>query len=99
MADMTDVGQATAFDYRSSSRVGVRFEVVEPLFALANALVIMAAGILGGTLYHLSDSHGFGDWGVQVGLGGLASLSYGVIAHHFGAEQVRRLGAVAGKQR
>lgn len=87
----TDVRQAAAFDRRSSSRVGVRFEVVEPLFALANGLIILAAGILGGALYHLSDGHSFGDWGVQVDLGVLASLGYSVIAHHFGLYRLNLL--------
>jgi Undecaprenyl-phosphate glucose phosphotransferase len=82
---MTDIGRATAtFDRRSSSRVGVRFEVVEVLFALANTLVIVASGILGGALYHLSVGDSFGDWGLQAGLGVLASVSYGMFAHHFG---------------
>ena len=91
MADMTDIAQATTFERRPSSQVGVRFEVVEPLFALANGLIIIAACILGGALYHLSDSVRFGDWGVQAGLGVLASLSYGVIAHHFGLYQLNLL--------
>jgi undecaprenyl-phosphate galactose phosphotransferase/putative colanic acid biosynthesis UDP-glucose lipid carrier transferase len=91
MTDMTGIARATAFDRRSSSGVGVRFEVVEPLLVLANALIIMVAGILGGALYHLSDSNLFADWGVQVGLGVLASLSYGVIAHHFGLYRINVL--------
>jgi undecaprenyl-phosphate galactose phosphotransferase/putative colanic acid biosynthesis UDP-glucose lipid carrier transferase len=91
MVNMTDAGQAVAFGHRLSSRVGVRFEAVEPLFVLANALIIMAAAILGGALYHLTVGNSFGDWGVQVDLGVLASLSYGIIAHQFNLYRINLL--------
>jgi Undecaprenyl-phosphate glucose phosphotransferase len=92
VADVTDIGQSPpAFGSRARPRIGVRFEIIEPLFAMVDALIIVAASIIGGVLYHLEINVSFGDVGVHAGLGLLASLTYGVAAHRFGLYRLNQL--------
>jgi undecaprenyl-phosphate galactose phosphotransferase/putative colanic acid biosynthesis UDP-glucose lipid carrier transferase len=92
VADTTDIGQlAASFSGHKRQRVGVRFEVIGPLFAVIDALTIILAGILGEVVYHFAGDGGPMDIGVASGLGLLASLSYGLVAHRFGLYRLDQL--------
>ena len=96
MTDATNVSEATSsststFEGLPRPRIGVPFEVVEPLFALADALVIVAAGALGGILYHGALSGNVGDPGVYAALGLVASLAYALAAHWLGLYRLNQM--------
>ena len=84
MTDATDVSGLTAtIERHSRPRFSVPLGIIEPLFALADVAVIVAAGALGGVLYQRALSGNIGDAGVYAGLGLVASLAYVLVAHWF----------------
>ncbi|WFU84455.1 undecaprenyl-phosphate glucose phosphotransferase [Bradyrhizobium sp. CIAT3101] len=95
MTDVTDRSDAieasTTFESASRPRISVPFGLIEPLFALADVLVIVAAGALGGLLYHGVLGAGTGDPGVCAGLGLVASLAYVLAAHCLGLYRLNDL--------
>ena len=68
----------------SRPHAGIPFEVIEPLFALADALIIVSAAMLGGFLYHFAFKGGGADASLHAGLGVVASLTYALTAHGVG---------------
>ena len=92
MTDLTDAGHsAEAFGGGIRQRIGLRFEIIEPLAAVVDAMVIVTSSVLGGVVYHAASNGGVGDVAVHTGLGLLASLSYGVVAHGFGLYRLNQL--------
>ncbi|MDH6258142.1 undecaprenyl-phosphate glucose phosphotransferase [Bradyrhizobium sp. BR13661] len=93
MTDITNLDRSSSAveEHARRPRIGVRFEVIEPLFALADALVIVVAGILGGVLYQRAISGSFGDAGVYAGLGLVASSTYVLAAYQFGLYRMNEL--------
>lgn len=85
--------QSQAADLRTASRPhsGIPFEVIEPLFALADALIIVSAGILGGLFYHFALKGGAGDTSLHAGLGLVASLTYALTGHWAGLYRLDEL--------
>lgn len=89
---MTDVSRSTAtFERRSKLRIGIPFVVIEPLFALADAAIIVASAVLGGLLYQGAIGGNVADIGVHAGLGLVASLAYVLAAHCFGLYRLNQL--------
>jgi undecaprenyl-phosphate galactose phosphotransferase/putative colanic acid biosynthesis UDP-glucose lipid carrier transferase len=89
---VTDVSRSTsAVESRSRPRISIPFGVVEPLFALADVAIIVAAGALGGVLYQSVLGSGIGDAGVYAGLGLVASLAYVLAAHCLGLYWLNQL--------
>jgi Undecaprenyl-phosphate glucose phosphotransferase len=89
---VTNVSEApSAFEEPSRLRIGVPFGVIGPLFALADALIIVAAGALGGVLYQLTVTGGIGNAGAYAGLGLAASLTYAPAAHRLGLYRLNEL--------
>jgi undecaprenyl-phosphate galactose phosphotransferase/putative colanic acid biosynthesis UDP-glucose lipid carrier transferase len=64
-----------------SRRVGVPFEVIEPLFAAADCLIILAAGLIGAVLYMSAIGANVNDIDACFGPGLVASLTYALTAH------------------
>jgi undecaprenyl-phosphate galactose phosphotransferase/putative colanic acid biosynthesis UDP-glucose lipid carrier transferase len=92
VTDLTDLsGLTTAVERHSRPRISVPFGAIEPLFALIDALIIVAAGGLGGALYQHALSGGIGDAGVYAGWGLVASLAYVLAAHCFGLYRTSEL--------
>lgn len=92
MTDVTNLRETTpTLGCSAKPRIGVPFEVIEPLFALADALIIVAAGALGGVLYHAAFNGGVGDPRVFAGLGLVASLTYALAAHWLGLYRLNEL--------
>jgi undecaprenyl-phosphate galactose phosphotransferase/putative colanic acid biosynthesis UDP-glucose lipid carrier transferase len=90
--DVTNVSEApSALEEPSRLRIGVPFGVIGPLFALADALTIVAAGALGGVLYQLAVTGGIGNAGAYAGLGLAASLTYAPAAHLLGLYRLSEL--------
>jgi Undecaprenyl-phosphate glucose phosphotransferase len=93
VTNVTDVGKSwpSTFEGQPRTRISVPFEVIGPLFALADTLIIVAAGALGGVLYQRAISSNIGDAGVYAGLGLVASLTYALAAHHLGLYRLNEL--------
>ena len=92
MTDLSNVSESAAsFEGLARPRVGVPYAVIEPLFALADVLVIVLAGALGGVLYQRVLSGSIGDTGVHAGLGLVASLAYALAAHRLGLYRLNEL--------
>jgi Undecaprenyl-phosphate glucose phosphotransferase len=91
VTDLTDTGQSAAgFEESVRPRIGLRFELIEPLAAIVDALVIVSSSVLGGVLYHVGNG-GVGGMVVDAGLGALAALCYSIVAHAFGLYQLHQL--------
>lgn len=92
MTDAADVSGLTAtIERHSRPRFGIPLEVVEPLFALVDVIVIVAAGGFGGIIYQKAISGSIGDAGVYAGLGLVASLAYVLVAHWLGLYRLDEL--------
>lgn len=92
MTDLTDVIESTTtFESPSRPRISVPYAVIEPLFALADVLVAVLAGALGGILYQRAIGGSIGDTGVHAGLGLVASLAYALAAHWLGLYRLNEL--------
>ncbi|WP_426418680.1 undecaprenyl-phosphate glucose phosphotransferase [Bradyrhizobium genosp. A] len=95
MTDATDRSDATepsaTFESPSRPRISVPFGLIEPLFALTDVLVIVAAGSLSGLLYQGVLSAGTGDPRVYAGLGLVVSLAFVLAAHCLGLYQLNEL--------
>lgn len=93
MTELTDLLRVSAptVDRRAGRRIRVPFQVVEPLFALSDVFIIVAAGVFGGGLYAFALSGSVGDAGVHVGLGLVASLAYVLAAHCVGLYRLHEL--------
>jgi Undecaprenyl-phosphate glucose phosphotransferase len=63
---------------RSSSAPWLRisYQSVRPIFAVCDALIVVAAGMAGGIGYHILISDGFGDVEVFLAVGVVASIAY-----------------------
>ncbi|NJO54129.1 MAG: undecaprenyl-phosphate glucose phosphotransferase [Bacteroidales bacterium] len=72
-------------------RLGLAFSAVEPVVATAEAAIIVAAGLLGGALYHLISSGQIGEMLPYAGLGLIGSLAYALAAHRFELYRLQRL--------
>jgi Undecaprenyl-phosphate glucose phosphotransferase len=89
---VTDVSESiSTFEGRSRSRLGVRFEVIEPLFVLADALIIVTAAILCGTIYYRIIGSNIGDFNAHASLGLAASLTYALVARQLGLYRLSQL--------
>jgi Undecaprenyl-phosphate glucose phosphotransferase len=95
---VSNVVQSKAASLWTVSRphLGIPFGVIEPLFALADALIIVSAQILGGFLYHFGLNGSGGDTSLHAGLGLVASLTYALTAHSVG---LYRLDELLGRER
>jgi Undecaprenyl-phosphate glucose phosphotransferase len=93
VANVTNVVESppSAREGEARSRISVPFEVIGPLFALADALIIVAAGVLGGILYQRAISSSIGDSGVYAGLGLVVSLTYALAANRLGLYRLDQL--------
>jgi len=89
---VTDLSESpSTFEGPSKLRLGVPFDVIGPLFALADALIIVAAGALGGILYHFAVNGSIGNAGAYAGLGLAASLTYAPAAQRLGLYRLHEL--------
>jgi Undecaprenyl-phosphate glucose phosphotransferase len=85
VTDVTNVSESPSiFEEPSRPRISVPLEVIGPLFALADALIIAAAGALAGVLYQRLIGGSIGDAGAYAGPGLVASLTYALAAHRLG---------------
>jgi Undecaprenyl-phosphate glucose phosphotransferase len=92
VTDLTDASETTVtFEGPAKPRISVPFAIVEPLFALTDVLIIVAAGALGGVLYQSALGGRIGDAGIYAGLGLVASLAYVLAAHGFGLYRLNEL--------
>ena len=90
--DVTDVGGLTpVVDPHSRPRISVPFGAIEPLFALADVMVVVAASALGAVLYQRALSGSIGDAGLYAGLGLVAGLTYVFAAHCLGLYRLNEL--------
>jgi undecaprenyl-phosphate galactose phosphotransferase/putative colanic acid biosynthesis UDP-glucose lipid carrier transferase len=90
--DLTNASEPTAaFESQSRVRLTVPFSVIEPLFALVDCLVIVAAGTLGGLIYQHVLGDNTGEAGFYAGLGLITSLAYVMAAHFFGLYRLNQL--------
>ncbi|MFB9269367.1 undecaprenyl-phosphate glucose phosphotransferase [Bradyrhizobium erythrophlei] len=76
---------------RPRVRITIPFGVIEPLFALVDCLIIVAAGAAGGMIYQRALGGTFADAGFYAGLGLVASLAYVLAAHFLGLYRLNQL--------
>jgi Undecaprenyl-phosphate glucose phosphotransferase len=89
---VTDVSEPSlTFEGQSRPRISVPFAVIEPLFALADILIVVAAGVLGGVLYQHATGSSIADTGAHVGPGLVASLIYALAAQRRGLYRLNEL--------
>lgn len=91
MTDLTNASESPSFEVQSRPGVSVPFEVIGPLLALADVLIIVAAGTLGGMLYHLAINGSIGSGAACSGLGLVAGLTYAVAAQRLGLYRLNEL--------
>jgi undecaprenyl-phosphate galactose phosphotransferase/putative colanic acid biosynthesis UDP-glucose lipid carrier transferase len=96
VTDTTNFSRLIApIDSHAKPRFSVPLWAVEPLFALADVVIIVAAGAAGGVLYHVLYHHAFhggvADVGMYAGLGLVASLAYVLVAQRLGLYRLDRL--------
>jgi Undecaprenyl-phosphate glucose phosphotransferase len=92
VTDATDARETTVtFESRLRTRLSVPFGVIEPLFALLDVSIIVAAGAIAGEAYHRALSGDAGDPGFYAGLGLVASLAHIVAAHCLGLYRLNAL--------
>lgn len=92
MTDTTELSRVVAtIESQARPRFSVPLWAVEPLFALADVVIIVAAGAAGGALYHVlyhfvyhQVLYGGADAGMYAGLGLVASLAYVLVAQRLG---------------
>jgi Undecaprenyl-phosphate glucose phosphotransferase len=91
VTDLTNASESPSFEVQSRPGVSVPFEVIGPLLALADVLIIVAAGTLGGLLYHLAINGSIGNGSACSGLGLVAGLTYAVAAQRLGLYRLNEL--------
>jgi Undecaprenyl-phosphate glucose phosphotransferase len=91
VTDLTNASESPSFEVQSRPGVSVPFEVIGPLLALADVLIIVAAGTLGGMLYHLAINGSIGSGAACSGLGLVAGLTYAVAAQRLGLYRLNEL--------
>jgi Undecaprenyl-phosphate glucose phosphotransferase len=91
VTDLTNASESPSFEVQSRPGVSVPFEVIGPLLALADVLIIVAAGTLGGLLYHLAINGSIGSGAACSGLGLVAGLTYAVAAQRLGLYRLNEL--------
>jgi undecaprenyl-phosphate galactose phosphotransferase/putative colanic acid biosynthesis UDP-glucose lipid carrier transferase len=83
--------QSSGLEVLSRPRLAIPFAAIEPLFALADCVNIIAAGILGGVLYQSAIGGRLTDIGFYSGLSLVAGLTYVVTAHRIGLYRLEEL--------
>jgi Undecaprenyl-phosphate glucose phosphotransferase len=91
VTDLTNASESPSFEVQSRPGVSVPFEVIGPLLALADVLIIVAAGTLGGLLYHLAINGSIGSGAACSGLGLVAGLTYAVAGQRLGLYRLNEL--------
>ncbi|MGP9814501.1 undecaprenyl-phosphate glucose phosphotransferase [Rhodopseudomonas sp. NSM] len=90
-ADRLDADRpAAGSDIAARPRLTLPFGIIGPALALADSLIIVAAGALGGSLYQQAIG-GDAQIGVYAGLGLVASLVHVLAAHRLGLYKVNGL--------
>jgi Undecaprenyl-phosphate glucose phosphotransferase len=92
MTDLTNAGESTSvFASRSRLRLAVPFSLIEPLFAVLDCAIIVAAGAIGGIAYQRALGGTAEDAFFYAGLGLVASLAYVLVAHSLGLYRMNQL--------
>lgn len=92
MTDLTNANESTpTFENRPRVRIPVPFVLIEPLFALIDCSIIVAAGAAGGMIYQRALGGNLADAGFYAGLGLVASLAYVLAAHFLGLYRLNQL--------
>ncbi|HEV2156672.1 undecaprenyl-phosphate glucose phosphotransferase [Bradyrhizobium sp.] len=92
MTDLTNAGEsAAAFEGRSRVRLAIPFSLIEPLFAVLDCSIIVAAGAIGGIAYQRAVGGSAEDASFYAGLGLVASLAYVLVAHFLGLYRLNQL--------
>jgi Undecaprenyl-phosphate glucose phosphotransferase len=60
----------------------VSYQLVRPIFSVCDALIVLAASMIGGAGYHILISDGFGEVGIFLAVGIVASIAYVFAAWH-----------------
>src|SRR5689334_4434020 len=92
MTDLTNAGEsASAFESRSRDLLAIPFSLIEPLFAVLDCSIIVAAGAIGGIAYQRAVGGSAEDASFYAGLGLVASLAYVLVAHFLGLYRLNQL--------
>jgi Undecaprenyl-phosphate glucose phosphotransferase len=76
---------------RVRPRIGIPYDAVALLFAVADAIIIIIASVIGARGYQFAMTDSVGDVTSVVGLGLVGSLAYGMSARHLGLYQISAL--------
>jgi Undecaprenyl-phosphate glucose phosphotransferase len=63
-------------------RLGIAFDIIEPVVAASDAAVIIASSLMGGAAYQLGSNGLIGELTPFAGFGLIGSLAYALAAHH-----------------
>jgi Undecaprenyl-phosphate glucose phosphotransferase len=77
------VGGAAQAPRARTQRRGVVFQVVEPVVAIADAVIIVGSSVIGGAAYQLAASIPIVELETYAGYGLIGSLAYALAAHRF----------------
>jgi hypothetical protein len=72
-------------------RLGVSFQIVEPLAAVADASLIVGSGVIGGAAHQIAVQNPIGDLATYVAYGLVGSIAYALAAHRSELYRLQRL--------
>jgi hypothetical protein len=72
-------------------RLGVSFQIVEPLVAVADAALIVGSSVIGGAAYRIAVQNPIGDLAPYVAYGLVGSIAYALAAHRSELYRLQRL--------
>lgn len=72
-------------------RIGVAYQIVEPLIVMADAMVLVGASVAGGALYHWISGYPLNDAPLYAAYGVIASLAYALAGYRWELYRLRLL--------
>ena len=72
-------------------RLGLAYQIIEPLLVIADSIVLVGASIAGGALYHGMVGYPFNDVPLYAAYGVIASLAYALAAYRWELYRLRLL--------
>ena len=91
------VSLSEAVDPRSEAapirrkRLRFAYQVIEPLVAIADSIILVSTSVAGGAFYHWFAGYTFNDAGLYAAYGVIASLAYALAAHRWELYRLRLL--------
>src|ERR1700682_4968883 len=72
-------------------RFRLAYQVIEPLVAIADSIILVGASVAGGAFYHWMLGYPFNDTALSAACGVIASLAYALAAYRWELHRLRLL--------